>query len=61
MDETFRPEEDSIRLLQEFKSAAGNKLETASIIRREMKKAGLEVFEQEFTFNHKLLADIGVQ
>ncbi|VDD81652.1 unnamed protein product [Mesocestoides corti] len=42
-----------------LKDASADKLRSASIIRREMLKAGLEVYEQPFNFSHKLLESVG--
>lgn len=61
VDETYKPEPNISNVAEEFNDVIGDKIKTASIIRREMEKMGLEVYEQSFTFSHKLLEGIGVK
>lgn len=60
MEETFRPDQESASIFSEFNAAMGDKFATASILKREMKKAGLEFYEQSFTFSHPLIEGNGV-
>ncbi|CDI97867.1 glycosylphosphatidylinositol anchor attachment 1 [Echinococcus multilocularis] len=59
VDETYDPEQNISNIMKEFIDAAADKTKTASIIRREMEKFGLEVYEQKFIFSHKLLRSVG--
>ncbi|VDM23021.1 unnamed protein product [Hydatigera taeniaeformis] len=59
VDETYNPEPNISNVMKEFIDAAPDKTKTAFIIRQEMEKFGLEVYEQKFTFSHKLLENVG--
>lgn len=49
-----------VNIMKELNDAIGDKVKTASIIKRELTNIGLEVYEQNFVFSHKLLEGIGV-
>lgn len=60
VDETYIPDASVTTHLKEFEDNKEDKIKTAAKIRQEMESLGLEVFEQKFTFSHKLLRGLGV-
>ncbi|KAM7533811.1 hypothetical protein Aperf_G00000118515 [Anoplocephala perfoliata] len=59
VDETYTPDASVATHLKEFEDGIADKTKIASIIRREMEYFGFEVYEQKFTFSHKLLQGLG--
>ncbi|VDL61955.1 unnamed protein product [Hymenolepis diminuta] len=59
VDETYIPDASVTMHLKEFEDSKEDKTKTAAKIRQEMESLGLEVFEQKFTFSHKLLRGLG--
>ncbi|KAM3175948.1 hypothetical protein ACTXT7_007509 [Hymenolepis weldensis] len=59
VDETYIPDASITKHLKEFEDNKEDKIKTAAKIRQEMESLGLEVFEQNFTFSHKLLRGLG--
>ncbi|VDO03755.1 unnamed protein product [Rodentolepis nana] len=59
VDETYKPDASVTTNIKAFDDIKEDKIKTAAKIRQEMEGLGLEVFEQKFTFSHKLLQGLG--